>query len=93
MSVELSGPLNALLETMVRFELGEMPVEVLQAAVRSAEDGVTEHELRDLRRFLKTCEGKLELLRFTVDGAHLFAEALKVVEDVRSQFRRVFEVP
>jgi hypothetical protein len=68
MSTDLSAPLRSLLETIERFERGGAVVEVLQAAVRTAEDSATEYELLDLRRFLQSAEGKLELIRFTVES-------------------------
>jgi hypothetical protein len=90
MSTELSAPLKSLLETIDRLARGEVDVEVLQAAVRLAEDSVTEHELRDLRKYLQSAEGKLELIRFTVDSNHVVAEALKVAQDVGSRVRGTF---
>ena len=48
---------------------------------------MTEHELRDLRRFLQSAEGKLELIRFTVDGERVFGHAVEVAREVGSQVR------
>lgn len=89
MSAEPSAPLRALLEAIGRFERGEVAVEVLQSAVRSAEDSVTEYERRDLRRFLQSAEGKLELIRFTADSEHVFDQALKVAQEVGAQVRAI----
>lgn len=83
----ITPPLKALLEAIERYERGEMAVDALQTAVRLAEDSVTEHALRDLRRFLRSAEGKLELIRFTVDGEHVFGQAVKVAQEVGSQVR------
>jgi len=93
MSADLPGPLRSLLETIERFERGEVRVEVLQAAVRTAEDSVTEYELRDLRSVLQAAEGKLDMIRFTVDSEYVFAEALKVAKDLGARVRTAFGPP
>lgn len=93
MSFELSASLRSLLETIEHFERGEVGVEIVQAAVRSAEDSVTEYEMRKLRRFLQSADGNLEFIQFTVESEDVFAEALKVARDVDSEVRRVFGLP
>ncbi len=87
MTTDLSTPLKSLLSTIDQFARREVDVEVLQAAVRLGEDSVSEYELRDLRNVLQSAEGKLELIRFTVDADRIFAEALKVAQDVGSRVR------
>jgi hypothetical protein len=93
MNAALSGSLRSLLEIIDRFERGEVRVEVLQAAVRMAEDSVTEHDLRDLRNFLRSAEGKLDMIRFTVERDRVFEEALKVAKDIGVRVWSTFEPP
>lgn len=92
MPYELSVQLRDLLEAVRAFKAGERDVEALQIAVRCAEESVTEFELRGLRRYLQGAEGRLELLRFTAEGDHLFREAVKVADEAAGQVRHALGV-
>ena len=90
MRADLSAPLRSALEAIALFERGEVDVEGLQVAIRTAEDSVTEYELLGLRRLLQAAEGKLELIRFTLENDYAVAEALKVAHAVRDRIRDEF---
>ena len=92
MPYELSLQLRDLLGAVRAFKAGERDLEALQFAVRSAEESVTEFELRALRRHLHGAEGRLELLRFTAEGDHLFREAVSVADEVAFRVRQALGI-
>lgn len=77
---EFSPQLRDLLDVVRDFKDGKNGFDELQAAIRRAEESVTEFDLRGLRRHLKGAEGQLELLRFTVEGDELVRAANLIAE-------------
>lgn len=93
MRTDLPGALRAALDTAEKFDRGDVDIETLQAVIRAAGDTVTEHELRDLRRFLHSAEGQLEMARFALGIEKQHAEALRIARAVRDRIADVFGVP
>lgn len=57
-------------------------IEQLQVAIWTASQEIAAVEEKELRRFLQNAEGKIDLLRFTVDQEALFDRALEVVGEI-----------
>ena len=69
-------------EACEQYRRREVSEEQLQQCVWNAVQLVVAIEDKELRTFLKRAEGKLELLRFTVDSARLYEESLAVVAEI-----------
>jgi hypothetical protein len=62
-------------------------IEQLQAAIWSAAQEIVAVEEKELRRFLQNAEGRLDLLRFTVDQSSLFDRTLELVSEIENYVR------
>jgi hypothetical protein len=63
-------------------------IEQLQTAIWSTSQEIVAVEEKELRRFLQNAEGRLDMLRFTVDQALLFERTLELVGEIEDYLRR-----
>jgi hypothetical protein len=80
--------LRHLLEACKSYRQGTIGLDDLQINLSNDGDQLVAHEERNLRELLLGAEGRLELLRFTVDQASLFERSLEVVGAVELELAR-----
>ena len=74
--------ISVLLTAIAQFRSRQIDLENLQATLWNCAQGLTAHEDRLLREKLQDAEGKLELIRFTIDSENVYNEALKALGEV-----------
>lgn len=60
----------------------------LQKAVWRTAEAVVSYEDRDLRKFLQSVEGKLDVLQFTIDPPEQFTASLDIIAALEDQLRK-----
>jgi hypothetical protein len=79
--------LERLVEQIHAFRRRDLSLGDLQSALWEASGVVSSHEERVLREALQHAEARLEAIRFTIEEADVFAEALKVADAVEARIQ------
>lgn len=77
--------INKLLEDSKKYRNNMITLEVYQTSVWNTAEKIVLVEEKEFRSFLQNAEGKLELIRFTIDTDKIFNETLKVVQEVEAR--------
>jgi hypothetical protein len=91
MGKRFAPELEQLLVKCGEFRMGRIAVEDLQAALWGTAEALTARDDRRLRERLQDTEGRMELVRFTVEKARIFDEVLKILDSLESEVRSAIE--
>ena len=81
--------LNELLGSIEDFLNGKISIQSLQTAFWNASDTISLPEERTLSDTLKSAEGQLEMIRFTVDSKDVLKKAFTIAKEMEAKINQI----
>lgn len=81
--------ITKILENCSKYRCNNISLDDLKKAVWEAAQQIESADEYDLRRFLQSIEGRLDLVQFTTDSAEVFDATVPIVQELEDLARRV----
>ena len=79
--------LRSLSEALAQYRDRRLTIDEIKARVWTTAQEVTSYEDRELRKFLQSAEGKLDMIQFTTDTENIFPASLEIVDAIEERIR------